>query len=86
MGVACQFERGVHSDKQFCVDNPIVTKVPSDKLPDVRYNPIAGFYRFLNLCRALSILGPYNDKQRFTQFLRANGIIATVAGLLANPI
>ena len=72
--------------KQFCADNPIFTKALSKHLKDVPYNPIADFYQFSIVCQAFSILGPHNDKQRFKEFLRANGIMATVAEMLSNPI
>ena len=72
--------------KPFCADNPIFTKALSDKLPDVPYNPIADFCRLPMLCQAFSILGPHNDKQRFKEFLRAKGTMATVVEMLSNPI
>ena len=72
--------------KQFCADNPIFTKALSDKLPNIDYNPIADFLRFPALCEACSIFGKYNDRKKFDDFLRANGVMAAVVQQLTNPL
>ena len=72
--------------KQFCADNPIFTKAISDNLADVEYNPIADFLRFPEMCAVFAIFGQFNDRRKFQESLRSNGVAATVIEYLVRPL